>query len=199
MKLLYSPASPYARKVRIVISERRLKGIKVQKLNPLSSDASAQNPNPLGKIPTLILDRENCLFDSSVICAYLDTIGDTPSLMALKNKDKWRIARKQALGDGIMDAAFNLVMEGRRPEAERSTFWAQRWEAGIKAGVLEIANTPNLSAPALDIGQISMACALDYLDFRLPAINWRADYPAVKAWCDDLLKRPSFQNTAPAL
>jgi glutathione S-transferase len=191
MKLLASDTSPYARKTRIVALEKGV-ALDVVTTNPLGEDTAALHAaNPLGKIPALLLDDGVTLYDSRVICEYLDTIATGPVLIPASGVARFDCLRRQALADGVMDAAFNLVMEGRRPEAQRSKDWSARWRAGILRGVAAME-----ASEIFDLGAIASAAALGYLDFRLPDINWRACKP-LAAWWEQAQMRESLRATAP--
>jgi len=190
MKLLASDTSPYARKARIVAMEKGL-ALEVVTTNPLGEETAAlQAANPLGKIPALITEG-GALYDSRVICEYLDTLAPAPRLVPESGAARFDCLRRQALADGVMDAAFNLVMEGRRPEALRSRDWSARWRAGILRGVAAME-----AREEFDLGAIASAAALGYLDFRLPDIKWRASTP-MAAWWERVGDRESVKATAP--
>lgn len=198
MKLFYSPTSPYARKVRIVATERGLAGtIKMITATPFENPVVAA-ANPLSKIPALVLNDGTALYDSPVICEYLDSLGEGPRLIPEGGDARWATLRLQALADGILDAAFSTVMEMRRPEPGRSDEWLQRWQASILRAVVAAAGEPATIAPDQNLGQIALACALGYLDFRLPGIDWRAAAPGLVPWFDVWSVRPSFAASVPA-
>jgi glutathione S-transferase len=191
MKLLASDTSPYARKTRICALEKGV-ALEVVTTNPLGEDVAALHAaNPLGKIPALLLDDGVTLYDSRVICEYLDTLAPAPRLLPASGAARFDCLRRQALADGVMDAAFNLVMEGRRPEAQRSKDWQARWRAGILRGVAAME-----ARETFDLGQIATAAALGYLDFRLSDIQWRASTP-MAAWWERVGARESVEATAP--
>lgn len=195
MKLLYAKASPYARKVLIVAHEKGLAGaLEIQTVAPMTDGALVNPVNPLGKVPALIRDDGQALYDSPVICEYLDTIGAGPALIPSAGEARWAALRTQALADGMFDAAFSLVMESRRPEAERSAEWMARWTAAILRGA---AAAPTPADDAWSLGEIALACAFGYLDFRLPQIDWRAGNPGVAAWYTQIAARPVMVETAP--
>lgn len=189
MKLLASDTSPYARKVRIVALEKGI-ALDVVTTNPLGEETAAlQAANPLGKIPALITE-DGALYDSRVICEYLDAMSE-PRLLPESGAARFDCLRRQALADGVMDAAFNLVMEGRRSEALRSKDWSARWRAGILRGVAAME-----AREEFDLGAIASAAALGYLDFRLPDIKWRASTP-MATWWERVGERESVKATAP--
>lgn len=196
MDLVISPTSPYARKARIVCLEKGLQDrVQVIAANPMDADSRQVIQNPLGKVPSLILDDGTVLFDSPVICAYLDAIDGAPTLSGFSGNGRWECERAQALGDGIMDAAFSLVMERRRDQSEQSESWLQRWQRNIGYGLSALEQDIRTRGRKYDIGSISCAVALGYLDFRLPDIDWAQNHPDLCAWYKDFIDRPSFQMT----
>lgn len=194
MRLLYSPTSPYARKVRAVAIE---KGIEVQlePLNPLTDPAPLLAANPLAKVPCLLLDDDTPLYDSPVICEYLDAQAPTPVLLPPPGAARWDVLRRQALADGVMDLAVALRQESLRPGHQRWPDWQQRWRAGILRAVAHLEAT-HADWPPLDLGTLAAACALDYLDFRHPGIGWRGQARTLAAWLAQPLQRPSMRETA---
>ncbi len=198
MKLLYSSSSPYARKARMLIIEKDIGDmVELVRANPLDPNNTSEVPNPLSKVPTLILDDGTALFDSPVICGYLDDIGNKPRLMPVDGHVKWRTMRAQALGDGVLDAAFNTVMEMRRTDAEQSVFWIERWKRAIDRALAEIAGDLKNPQELFDLGHITYACALGYLDFRLPEIEWRRAHSGLSRWHEEVSVRKSYTETRP--
>lgn len=198
MKLLYSPTSPYARKVRVTAAEKGLTDkIEVVPTNPFDDIADLGPVNPVGKVPALVTENGTALYDSPVICEYLDSIGIGPLLVPTLGEARWTVLRQQALADGVLDAAFSLVMEMRRPESERSQSWIDRWTAGINRSADAIdAEAGNLSAD-VTLAHVAFGCALAYLDFRLGDLNWRDGRPNAAAWYETFSQRPSMTSTVP--
>ncbi len=191
MKLISSPTSPYAQKVRVVAIEKGI-DLEVENVAPLSEGSINQIKNPLGKVPTLILDNGKTLFDSVVICNYLDSLSDQAPL----NSDEViPTQRNHALGDGIMDCAFSMVMEGNRTDSQPSQFWLSRWRDAIERSIDEIDRVTQDTPEAFDLGTIAMVCALNYVIFRLPDINWQLRHPKLNKWYELQLTRDSFQRT----
>ena len=196
MKLIYSFTSPYARKVRILLIEKGLDAtVEHVVASPLAEPETVIAANPLGKIPVLLTDS-GAIYDSPVICEYLDCLAGEP-LLPVSGGSRWSVLRVQALADGIMDAAFSIVMEQLRPEPERSSAWRDRWRAVI----LRATADANRDFPKLpdrfDLGQIAMAAALGYLAFRLPDIDWQTDAPLLATWWDETRQRASVLATRP--
>lgn len=196
LRLLYSPASPYARKVRIVAIEcARHDGIELVEAAPLSDPPALRVANPLGKVPTLVLPDGSALFDSRVICEYLIPQGSP--LLPATGEPRWRVLRMQALADGMMDLAFATVMESRRPPAERSDMWLERWRVGLEHSIAAADALDTLDTPDWTLGEIALVCALGYLDLRLSApVPWRSRAPRLAAWYDRQCARPSVAATA---
>jgi glutathione S-transferase len=199
MKLYYSPTSPYARKARIVVIERGIADrVELVAVDPFDPEASMLVPNPLRKVPALLLDDGSALFDSPVVCAYLlRWRGERDGARAAAAADEWDVMRQHALGDGIIDAAFAMVMEARRPEAQRSAYWTARWRDSIARALAALEPGAARLADGFGIGAIAVACALAYLDFRLPDCAWRADHPGLAAWFARVSRRASMVATAP--
>jgi len=200
MKLYMSPASPFARKVRVIILELDL-GWLVEEIavNPAASD-ELRRTNPLGKIPALILDDGSTLIDSPVICEYLNEMGGGkffPGMTIWREvSGRWRALTLQALGDGLADAAVALIYEKRRPEGENSQAFIDKQTAVIARSLdaLERARF----AEKITIGEIAVGCALGYLDFREVMPGWRDTRPNLSAWYEGFAKYPSMAATAPA-
>lgn len=199
MKLFYSAASPFARKVRLAAAVRGISNrIELVTADTMASPPELLAANPLSKIPALVRDDGSTLFDSPVICEYLDTIGEAPPLFPASGEARWTALRLQALADGLMDAAVVAVYEGRRPEEEARSANIARQKAAIARGldVLE-AEADALEAP-WTIGSVTLVAALGYLDFRLGADNWRATRPRLAAWCERASAEPLIAESAPA-
>lgn len=200
MKLFFSPASPYVRKCLVVAHEVGLAD-RIERLasaaHPVNRDASIVAVNPLGKVPTLLADDGTVLYDSRVICEYLNDLG-RGGLLPASGTARWRVLTEQSLGDGILDAALLARYEGAmRPEALR---WAD-WTAGqldkIHCGLAEIEAHAAAWGDTVDLGKITLACALGYLDFRFASLDWRARAPNAAAWFARINARASMQATLP--
>jgi len=199
MKLLFSPASPYVRKVRVVAIEKGLAGrIELVTANPWPDPAGITDLNPLGKVPVLVLDDGTPLYDSPVICEYLDSLAAANPLIPRAGSDRWAVLRRQALADGILDAAVAIVLERRRPEAERSAMSQQRAAGAIRRSVAALAGEIRAPDGLLDLGQIAIAVALGYLEFRLADFDAVAAQRAIGDWWAAVKLRPSLAATQPA-
>jgi glutathione S-transferase len=198
MKLFYSKTSPYSRKVRIAILEKGLAD-QVEHIlcNPFDEAVELKALNPLGKIPTLVLDDGRVVYDSPVICEYLDTINNHGQLMPSDSDARLQVNIWQALADGIVDAAYNIVMEGRRDESERSASNVERWKASIHNAVDQVERQIETLPDRITMAQISLAAALGYLDFRLSYLEWRNGQSNTAAWYEVFAKRASMIATQP--
>lgn len=196
MKLFYSANSPYVRKVMICARlrdiDQRIENIQT---NPHESPAALIAENPLSKVPCLLTEDGFALFDSPVICEYLDAVGDALPLFPPAGSARWVALRLQALGDGILDAAVARRMESAKPhEAARTAFMDRQKQAVDRA--LAMLERETLSALA-DIGSVSVACALAYLDFRFSADDWRVAHPRLAAWFAPITEQTAIIATAP--
>lgn len=204
MQLRFLATSPYVRKVMVAAIELGLDG-RIDKIptSPQADEDSLVEHNPLSKVPTLVLDDGTVLYDSPVVCEYLDSLHDGPRLFPPEGPERWTALRRQALGDGIMDAAVLRRYEGMRPVELRSEDWCYRQKRKIERtlDVLEQeAEADSLAAHdgPLTIGEISIGCALGYLDLRFNADDWRHNRPALASWFEDLTDRRSIGKTDPA-
>lgn len=199
MKLFYSPASPFARKVRLAAS---LRGIS-DRIELVATDTMASPPdllaaNPLSKIPALVRDDGSTLIDSPVICEYLDTVGEAAPLFRASGEARWTALRLQALGDGLMDAAVVAVYESRRPAEDARCANIARQKAAIARALdLAEAEADTLEAP-WTIGSVTLVAALGYLDFRLGEDSWRNGRPKLATWYERVSADPAIAESAPA-
>ncbi len=199
MKLRYSPTSPYVRKVSVAAIELGLaERIERVPTDTQDRDSGITEHNPLGKVPALILDDGGVLYDSPVICEYLDSLHDGAPMFPAAGPARWTALRQQALGDGILDAAILRMLEMvRRPEKFRWPGWIDHQTAKVARAIERFeAEAAALEGP-LTIGQITAGCALGYLDFRAPELDWRAGRPRLAAWYEGFAERPAMQETVP--
>jgi len=198
MKLFYTNTSPYSRKVRITLLEKGLgDGVEYILCNPFNDAAELKSFNPLGKIPTLVLDDGRVVYDSPVICEYLDTLNGNGELVPSDNDARLLVNTWQALADGIIDASYNIVMEGRRDESERSAGNVERWKGSIIDSLQQVEHQINTLPNELTIAQITLGAALGYLDFRLSYLEWRNGYPQTGSWFEQFSAQPSMVATEP--
>lgn len=203
MKLIGSPASPYARKVRVVMAEKKLDYQYVIE-DVWAPDSTITQSNPLGKVPCLVMEGGEAVFDSRVIVEYLDTLSPVGKLIPVQGRERAEVKTWEALADGLMDAALAARMEvifKGRTKAQRSQAWIDRQMGKISA-VLEamstgLADKPYCSGVHFSLSDVAVGCALGYLDFRFPQVAWREAYPNLVKLNDKLLLRPSFVETAP--
>jgi glutathione S-transferase len=204
MQLFYTKFSPFSRKVLVLAHERGLidrielvateVGTHVALDTPAHAALAARNP--LMKIPALVLDDGNTLYDSRTICEYLDSLHDGEPVLPADKAMRWQALRLQAIGDGIVDAAILLRFEDARP----SPPWPE-WQASQTRRIVQALGQLEKDAAAfsaaLDIGQIAVACALGYLDFRFDHLQWRNGRPCLAAWFEAFNARSSMRRTAP--
>jgi glutathione S-transferase len=199
MKLLTSPNSPYGRKVRIAMAMKGLEDrIEVETVD--TETPAINKANPLGKIPALVVEEDTAIYDSHVICEYLDTLAPAPVLFPKGGVERIKTLTLGALADGILDAALLLVYEKRfRPEEKWHASWQQRQQGKIDRSLAYLEG--QRYAPAWkespDYGHLTLACALGYLDFRHEA-RWRAGHPGLVAWLEEFARAvPAFEATRP--
>jgi glutathione S-transferase len=196
MQLLYSPMSPFARKVRMVAHEAGLtESVELVVVSPWS-DESLRAQNPLCQVPTLVTEDGATLYDSSVICDHLDMLGGA-GLIPSTGAPRWKALTLQALADGMGAAAVAVVRERLRPEDDRRADHVERQTAALSAG-LDALEAEELSLEAFRIGEIAVAAQLDYFDAR-KVLDWRAGRPRLAAWFEAVSKRDAFIATAPKL
>lgn len=194
MKLFYSVTSPYSRKVLLTawsLGFRDDVGLILG--SSLDPDTDLPAYNPLGKVPALVLETGETVFDSPLIVEYfLKLAGVERSADAI-----YRQLQVQAAADGIMDAAVNMVMDSRKPDSKPSAFWQDRWEKAIIRSVAYIEETLLAELDSWQFGSIGTACALDYLCFRLSELDWRTAAPKLAVWFDDIIAREDLRETDP--
>ncbi len=201
MKLFHSPTSPYVRKVMVTAIEKGLDG-QIEKIptsaSPIKREGELPVRNPLGKVPCLITDDGRALFDSPVICAYLDGL-KSPPLIPADAKGRFDCMTLEALADGFLDAGILLRYEGAlRPEDKRWPEWIDGQMAKITGAMdaLETTYAAQLSGP-LTVGQIAVGCALGWFDFRYGHVDWRSPRPKLAAFAKAFGARPSMTATVP--
>lgn len=172
--------------------------IRLEPSDTLDPDDSVRQQNPLGKIPTLILDDGTTLFDSPLILEYFDMLAGGNRILPAAEKERFAALRLQALGDGIMDAGILLVYEGRfRPLEKHEPKWIEHQTDKITRTLAALEKAPPALEPMLHVGHITLACALGYLDFRFEG-RWRKDHPKLAKWLNDFAaKVPAFAETKP--
>jgi len=203
MKLIGSNSSPFVRKVRVVLAEKKLDYVLVPE-DVWAEDTRIVESNPLGKVPCLIMEGGEALFDSRVIVEYLDTLSPVGKLIPAMGRERAETKTWEALGDGVMEAAVAARLEATwkgRTKAQRSQAWIdrqmQKIQDGLKAMERGVGDKPFSTGIHFSLADIAVGCALNYLDFRFPEIAWREDYPALAKLYEKLAQRPSFVDTAP--
>jgi glutathione S-transferase len=196
MKLRYALNSPFVRKVMVQAIETglapRIEQIPTQPNDPASGLSSE---NPLGKVPSLTLDDGTHLYDSPVICEYLDSLHGGARMFPPAGVPRWTALRRQALADGMMDASVLRRGESLRPANEQSPTAMAAQSAKVRAGLDALeAEAGNLGG-GIDIGLIAIGCALGYLDFRFAGEDWRKDHPKLARWFEAFSNRPSMAST----
>src|SRR4051812_48481837 len=200
MKLLSSTASPYTRKVRIVLAEKKIECELVPvDVNPVENPVNTHNP--LGKIPTLILDDGTALYDSRVIVEFLDSVSPISRLIPEGTRDRLAVRRWEALADGVTDAGLLVRYESIRDKKEQSKAWSDKQLARMKRGMEQMAKEIGAvycHAERYSLADIAVACCLGWLDFRKPGgVDWRGEYPPVARHYDKMMERPAIADTVP--
>lgn len=200
MKLITSLTSPFGRKARIAVSEKRLE-CPLEIDIPWNADSQVPNYNPLGKIPVLVMDDGSTLFDSRVIVEYLDNLSPVGRLLPVANRDLIRVKRWEALADGISDAAATIFLERKRPTERQSPEWIARQQLKIDRGLAllseELEDNNWLLNDVYTLADIAVGCTLGYLAFRFPEIDWKTQYPNLAKLYEKLLLRPAFADSIP--
>ena len=196
MKLFFSPTSPYVRKCMVTAHELGLVGrieLLAANAHPVQRDATIIASNPLGKVPTLIADDGRVLYDSRVICEYFDELGGG-QLFPRSGAPRWAALTLQSLADGMLDAALLARYEtALRPEALRWGDWVTGQLDKVAASMAALEAQAATLEGRVDIGTLSLGCALGYLDLRFADMNWRQRYPGVARWAAGFMQRPAMQ------
>ena len=201
MKLLGSIPSPYTRKVRIVLAEKRIDcDFDQVDVNPPENPVNAHNP--LGKVPTLILDDGTALFDSRVIVEFLDNAAPTSRLIPEDNRERVAVRRWEALADGSLDAGLLIRYESLRPKKEQSEAWTGKQVGKLKRGLAmiaaELGDKPWCHGDRYPLADIAVGCCLGWVEFRKPGgVEWRGEYAGLARHYDKLMERPAFAETVP--
>lgn len=199
MKLIYSVPSPYARKARVTLIEARLEGrVETEAIDPWADPPGFRDDNPLGKVPTLIRDDGPPLFQSNAVCEYLDAIANA-DLYPTEAPGRWTSLRQLALADGILDASVTVRMELIFHEPDQlSQKLVERQELSVARAIAALESEAAALSGAVSIGQIAVACALAYRDFRFADVDWRSQSPKLADWFAGFAERASMTATEPA-
>ena len=200
MKLIGSITSPYTRKARIVLAEKRIEyDFVIENVQDPANRVSEFNP--LGKVPVLVLDDGTTVFDSPVIVEYLDSVTPVGRLIPEPPRQRIQVKRWEALADGVMDAAILVMAENRRPEEKRSPEWILRQRGKVDRALLamsqDLGDKTWCTGDSFNLSDIVAGCALFYLEFRFPDIDWRSQYANLGRLAEKLGKRKSFQESIP--
>jgi glutathione S-transferase len=200
MRLWFNPASPFARKVRIVAREAGLAG-RIEEISimvsPVKPHGELARENPLVKIPALSTEQ-GTLYDSAVICEYLDSLHGGKPMFPRSGAERWQALRLQALGDGILDAAVLMRYENAvRPQALQWSEWVAGQLGKVRGGLDALEKECAGWGDRFGIGQVTAACVLGYLDFRFPEEAWRKTHPALEKWYSKVEQRSSVLATVP--
>ena len=201
MKLIGSVASPFVRKVRVVLAEKKLDYALILE-DVWSADTTIAQTNPLGKVPCLLMDDGSTLYDSRVIAEYLDTLTPVCKLLPPNGRERAEVKVWEALADGVLDAAVLVRLEKvLRPESQQSPEWmARQWgkvHAGLRVMSERLGDAPFCRGNGYTLADVAVGCALGWLAFRFPEVDWRGDYPNLARLFDKLSERQSFKDTAP--
>jgi glutathione S-transferase len=204
MKLIGSTSSPYVRKVRIVMAEKKLDYEFVTE-DVWAADTTISQSNPLGKVPCLVMEGGEALFDSRVIVEYLDTLSPVGKLIPAVGRERAEVKTWEALADGVLDALILARLEANWPgrqKEQRSRAWIDRQldkaQVSLKAMSQGLADKPYCAGIYLSLADIAVGCALGYLDFRFADIDWRSNHPNLAKLQEKLMQRQSFVDTRPA-
>lgn len=201
MKLLGTPISPYTRKVRVVLAEKRI-DYAFEEVDVAPADSAVNAVNPLGKVPTLLLEDGTALFDSRVIVEFLEGLSPNARLIPEDNRDRVLVRRWEALADGALDAGVLIRYESLRPEAERSAAWVEKQKGKLERALARMAAELDdrtwCHGERYTLADIALGCCLGWVEFRKPAgVEWRGRYPNLARHYDRLMQRPAFAETAP--
>jgi glutathione S-transferase len=188
------PHSPYVRKVRVSAHELGL-ALECVEAHVFDPATPLLAENPLGKVPALVRDDGSALYDSTVICQFLDTLHSGARLFPPEGEALWQALRRNALGDGLGQAATWNIRERYRPEGERSSRYQAYYERTIDRSFAALEAEASALAAQFGIGEISIACAISYVDFRYPDRGWRSAAPKLGGWYDEVRRRPSMRAT----
>ena len=200
LRLIATLTSPYARKVRIALADKKIEYALVED-SPWTAVNTVAEFNPLGKIPVLVLDDGTRIFDSRVIVEYLDTVSPVSRLIPEPSRQRITVKRWEALADGICDAAGAIHIERKRPARQQSKDWIDRQHEKVERGLAEMAreleDRPWCNGEGYSLADIATGCALGYLDLRFPEIDWRITHPNLAKLGEKLALRASFADTVP--
>jgi len=198
VQLLASFTSPYARKVKVVAREKGIMAHMEEVFcDPWTDPDELKEHNPHGKVPVLITDEGFSLFNSQVIVDYLEATFDGPKLVPSSGRSRWEVLNAVSLADGVLDASVVAFLERKRPEPEQWTMLIDRNIGKVKRAVIRMGETYSALPQELTLAHIMYANALEYVDFRLPDVDWHNEHKGLAEWAQEISNRPSMQETLP--
>jgi glutathione S-transferase len=202
MKIIGSVTSPYVRKVRIVLAEKKIEADFVLE-NVWAAETTIGQANPLGKIPCLVMDDGSAVFDSRVIAEYVDTLSPVGKLIPADGRERAAVKTWEALADGVLDAGILARLEATwRPAEQQSPAWIARQmskiDMALKSMSIGLGESNYCHNNQFSLADVAVGCALGYLDFRFPSVDWRTPYPNLDQLHQLLMQRQSFQDTVPS-
>ena len=198
MKIIGSPTSPYVRKIRVLLIEKGYDDIEVVMVNPWDDPEALVSVNPFSKVPTLVLSNGVVFYDSKMIADYIEQTMQGPRMVPASGAGRWFVLQAQAHADSLLDVGVRAFLERKRPEDKQMKEKIMRDEVAVARGIGGAAKLVKAMEAQINLGHIAIACAIGWIDFRLPHIKWRERHPALSAWYQDMQLRPSMQATAPA-
>lgn len=200
MKLIGSLPSPYTRKARIVAAEKRIEYV-WEAQNVWAPENPVSDYNPLGKVPVLVLDDGTTLYDSRVICEFLDAASPLGRLIPHDGRERIEVRRWEALADGVLDAGVLWRLENARPVGERSPSWSERQKGKVERGLAamddQLGTRAFCAGANFSLADVAVGCCVGWFDFRFPDLGWRADRPNLARLVAKLFERPSFAESVP--
>ncbi|MDA0675134.1 MAG: glutathione S-transferase N-terminal domain-containing protein [Proteobacteria bacterium] len=195
MKLRYSPTSPFVRKVAALAIETGLHS-KIERQKTTTADPDLLDDNPLGKVPALVTDDGIKMYDSPVICEYLDSLHSGRKMFPAAGKDRWAALRHQALGDGLMEAGLLAFVELRKPAEKQMADFITKQLGKAERACKVLENEIAVLEGPVTIGHLAVACGINYADRRIPEFGWRKTCPKLAKWYETFCQRPSMKDTA---
>ena len=197
MKLIGSTTSPYVRKIRVLLIEKGFDDVEIEMHNPWDDPAELIAVNPLSRVPALVLGNGVVFYDSKLIADYIETNMQGPKMVPESGAQRWFVLQAQAHADNLIEVGIRALLERRRPEDKQIKDKIMRDEVAVARGIGAAAKIVNGFDKQINLGQIAIACALGFVDFRLPHMKWRERHPELSAWYQTMRLRPSMQATVP--
>ncbi len=197
MKLIGSTTSPFVRKIRVLLLEKGYDDIEVEMVLPFEDPDSLVSLNPFSRVPALVLNNGVAFYDSRLIADYIETNMQGPKMVPDSGAGRWFVLQAQAHGDTLIDVGIRALLERRRPVDKQMKEKIMRDEVAVARGIGGAAKLVKAMEAQINLGHIALACALGFVDYRLPHLKWRERHPTLSAWYQDMRLRPSMQATAP--